>query len=132
MRNLLDVGCFDNSLDQVVSQDLLDESRIDRSLLDAEDTTLRNDGCEGIVAWCKERDILLRREELSRVLYLTEQTDERGEVRLAGEDRCEVLCHGEGGGECCQEKIVGTHFWVVRGWLLRKSECVVLLLVCAV
>jgi hypothetical protein len=79
-------------------------------LLDAEDATLRNDGCKGIVARRKERDVLLRREELGGVLDLTEQSDERGEVFLAGEDCCEVLCRGEGSSECCQEKIVGTHF----------------------
>jgi hypothetical protein len=110
LRNLLDVRCLDNSPEQVVSQDLLDESGIDSSLLNAEDATFRNDGCKCIVAWCEERDVLLRREEFGGVLNLTEQSDESGERFLAGEDCCEVLCRGKGGSECCQEKIVGTHF----------------------
>lgn len=110
LRNLLNVRSLDNSLEQVVPQNLLDESRVDSSLLDAEDTTIRNDGCEGIVAWCEESDILLRCEERGGVLDLAEQSDERGERFLAREDCCEVLCRGEGGSECCQEKIVGTHF----------------------
>lgn len=110
LRNLLDVCRFDNSLGQVVSQNLLDEFRVSSSLFDAEDATLGNNACESIVAWCKESHFLLRGEEVGGVLDLTEQSDKSGERFLAGEDCCEVLCRGGGSSECCQEKIVGSHF----------------------
>jgi hypothetical protein len=48
---------------------------------------------------------------------------------LAGEDCCEVLCRGEGGGECCQEEIVGTHvsggsrLAFAEEWLYRSATC---------
>lgn len=72
LRDLLDVRRLDNSLEQVVSQDLFNESRINGSLFNAEDATLGNDVGESIVAGSKERDLLLRGEEFGGVLDLTE------------------------------------------------------------
>ena len=109
MRNLDDILRLDNPSEQMVSQDLLDEARVDSSLIDAEDATALDDGRESIVARREERDVLLRCEELGGVLDLTEQPDERRERFLAREHCCEVLCYSKGSSGCCQEKVVRAH-----------------------
>jgi hypothetical protein len=108
LRDLDDVRRLHHALEQVVPQDLLDESGVDGRLIDAEDATTLDDSCKGIVARREERDILLRGEELGRVFDFAEQSHERGERFLARKHCCEVLCRGEGGGGCCEE-MASTH-----------------------
>jgi hypothetical protein len=52
----------------MVIEDLLDEPRICAGLTDAEDASGAQDGGEGMVVGCEERDILLRGEDVGGVL----------------------------------------------------------------
>jgi hypothetical protein len=130
LRDLDDIRRFHHALEQVVPQDLLDKSRVDGRLIDAEDSATLDNSCKSIVARREERDVLLRSEELGRVFDLAEQSHERGERFLARQHRCEVLCCDEGGSGCCEE-MADTHCCSSRK-MKFGGECGILLFVCTV
>ena len=59
LGDLNNVRSLDRSSDRMVPQDLLNETRIDFGLLDAEDAAVRDNAGQGVITWCKERDIPL-------------------------------------------------------------------------
>jgi hypothetical protein len=130
LRDLNYVCCLDHALEQVVPQDLFDESRVDNCLINAENAATLDDSCKGIVARREERDVLLGGEELGRVFDLAEQSHERGERFLAGKHCCEVLCRGEGCSGCCEEEVETHCCWSRK--MSFGGEGGILLSVCAV
>ena len=100
----------------MVSENLLDETRVDGCLLDAEDAAFGHDRSESVVGRCEQRDVVLRGEEGGRVGDLAEQAEEGGEVLLGLDRGCEIGSlseyRGERGG--CEEEGVATHCRGVR------------------
>ena len=103
----------------MVAQDLLDETRVDGRLFDAEDAAFGHDRSESVVGRCEQRDVVLRGEEGGRVGDLAEQAEEGGEVLLGLDRGCEIGSlseyRGERGG--CEEEGVATHCgWISKRW----------------